>query len=439
MGSDARVALFAPSPLAPYVSLPSIYGGSTGYYSPTTRSDASTWGSTAVPNYTPAAIKPLTTYKDMPRTPVTLLPGVAPAPSTVAPAQPLGLLGTTSGSRPYWSPVASASSSTTSTSPLYSSGSSAAQGLIHGPPLGVAVGVPLGVCALFGLLFALWWTRRRDQGRRKPHLKQQVQSRSKDITWALGPIHLTAPVTMISALLAGVVFAVGHHLFYHGLAGHAVSDHYGKGFGSSVSAQEINIAIGTAFAFLVRACLVLAVSTAYIQAFWRAAKARQSEMNLTVAQLDAAFSALTNLLAFAKGPLWLRNPNTYFYSPLKLWLAYGLAIAFATVAVLVGLAYMYIDEASYSNSFSTIMRTSRGAELSIDIAHEDASGANPLPSEMAGATVRFQDGKAGGERSSEQGWNDRIPAGGQTKSSAQDALLEGEGRDHGARHAAETT
>jgi len=113
---------------------------------------------------------------------------------------------------------------------------------------------------------------------------------------------------MISALLAGVVFAVGHHLFYHGLAGHAVSDHYGKGFGSSVSAQEINIAIGTAFAFLVRACLVLAVSTAYIQAFWRAAKARQSEMNLTVAQLDAAFSALTNLLAFAKGPLWLRNP-----------------------------------------------------------------------------------------------------------------------------------
>ncbi|TKA28328.1 hypothetical protein B0A54_16127 [Friedmanniomyces endolithicus] len=126
--------------------------------------------------------------------------------------------------------------------------------------------------------------------------------------------------------------------------------------------------------------------------------------------------------------------NTYFYSPLKLWLAYGLAIAFAAVAVLVGLAYMYIDEASYSNSFSTIMRTSRGAELSIDIAHEDASGANPLPSEMAGATVRFQNGKAGGEGSSEQWRDDQSPVEEQMKSSAQDALLEGEGVDHGALH-----
>lgn len=50
MGSDARVALFAPSTLAPYVSLPSVYGGSTGYYSPTIRSDVSTWESTAISN-----------------------------------------------------------------------------------------------------------------------------------------------------------------------------------------------------------------------------------------------------------------------------------------------------------------------------------------------------------------------------------------------------
>jgi hypothetical protein len=48
MGSNARVALYAPSTLAPYVSLPSTIGGSTGYYSPLIISGTSTWMSTAV-------------------------------------------------------------------------------------------------------------------------------------------------------------------------------------------------------------------------------------------------------------------------------------------------------------------------------------------------------------------------------------------------------
>lgn len=39
MGSEARVALYAPSTLLPYVSLPSSVGGSTGYYSTTTDSN----------------------------------------------------------------------------------------------------------------------------------------------------------------------------------------------------------------------------------------------------------------------------------------------------------------------------------------------------------------------------------------------------------------
>ena len=49
MGSDARVALYAPSTLAPYVSLPFTVGGSTGYYSTTNISGTVTWISTAVP------------------------------------------------------------------------------------------------------------------------------------------------------------------------------------------------------------------------------------------------------------------------------------------------------------------------------------------------------------------------------------------------------
>lgn len=49
MGSDALVAIYAPQQLAPYVSLPSTVGGSTGYYSPTVSSGTSTWAETAVP------------------------------------------------------------------------------------------------------------------------------------------------------------------------------------------------------------------------------------------------------------------------------------------------------------------------------------------------------------------------------------------------------
>ena len=48
MGDEARVALYAPSELAPYVSLPKTLGGSTGYYKGTTIDGDSTWISTAV-------------------------------------------------------------------------------------------------------------------------------------------------------------------------------------------------------------------------------------------------------------------------------------------------------------------------------------------------------------------------------------------------------
>lgn len=49
MGSDAKVALYAPSQLAPYLSLPTSIGGSTGYISTTKINGTSTWISTVIP------------------------------------------------------------------------------------------------------------------------------------------------------------------------------------------------------------------------------------------------------------------------------------------------------------------------------------------------------------------------------------------------------
>jgi hypothetical protein len=52
MGDVARIALYAPSTLAPYLSLPKTYGGSTGYISTTTRNGTATWLSTVIPKCT---------------------------------------------------------------------------------------------------------------------------------------------------------------------------------------------------------------------------------------------------------------------------------------------------------------------------------------------------------------------------------------------------
>ncbi|KAK4899005.1 hypothetical protein LTR27_003737 [Elasticomyces elasticus] len=116
--------------------------------------------------------------------------------------------------------------------------------------------------------------------------------------------------------------------------------------------------------------------------------------------------------------------NTYFYSPLKLWLAYGLAIAFAAISMFFGLACIHFNQASYSNSYSTLLRTSRGAELSVEISEKDAEGASPLPSSIAGATVRFSSSKGIGERSAD-GSETVLTDGHEPKQpTAQSALIE---------------
>jgi hypothetical protein len=81
--------------------------------------------------------------------------------------------------------------------------------------------------------------------------------------------------------------------------------------------------------------------------------------------------------------------NVYVYSPLKLWLAYGLALFFATGAVLTGFALMYKNQASYSNNFSTILRTTRNAQINADFTKRDSSGADPLSSRIANSIVVF--------------------------------------------------
>lgn len=104
-------------------------------------------------------------------------------------------------------------------------------------------------------------------------------------------VHWRAPVVMMSSLVVGTALAVGHHAFYASLAGSAVSSDPIKVVGWTTTQQQINIAIGTAFAFVVKASLILACSTAYIQLLFKAI----NRTDFKLSTLDNWFGGLNDL------------------------------------------------------------------------------------------------------------------------------------------------
>jgi hypothetical protein len=133
-------------------------------------------------------------------------------------------------------------------------------------------------------------------------------------------IHWWAPSLMFLSLIFGVLFALGHHFFYNSLVNKPTSTGDYTIMGTQHPGQQLNIALGTAFAFLVKAAFVLAVSTAYYQVFWKMAKQNSKiEKRLTLGWLDAAFSGTTSLISLLNAPLWCRYPLLFFMAA-TVWL-----------------------------------------------------------------------------------------------------------------------
>ncbi|KAF4626926.1 hypothetical protein G7Y89_g11231 [Cudoniella acicularis] len=98
---------------------------------------------------------------------------------------------------------------------------------------------------------------------------------------------------MVLALLGGFLLSLGHHLFYASLDRKSVPTGSYPFAGKTLPKQQFNIFVGTALAFFVRTFLAVAVSTAYVQIFWRSTKnAKQSP---TLAELDWAKAGLANV------------------------------------------------------------------------------------------------------------------------------------------------
>ena len=108
-------------------------------------------------------------------------------------------------------------------------------------------------------------------------------------------IHWLAPTTMGFALLVGFSLALAHHLFYASLDRKLVPTGSYPFAGKKLPKQQFNTSVGIALAFLVRTFLAIAMSTAYVQIFWRSTmKAKQPP---TLAELDWANTVLSNVFS----------------------------------------------------------------------------------------------------------------------------------------------
>lgn len=115
-------------------------------------------------------------------------------------------------------------------------------------------------------------------------------------------VHWLAPTTIVLALVVGFLLALGHHFFYFSLDGEPVSTESYHLAGKTLPKQQFNTSVGIGFALLVRTFLSIAVSTAYVQLFWRSI--RTAKQSPRLAELDWASSGVNNILGIVNFKFW---------------------------------------------------------------------------------------------------------------------------------------
>lgn len=131
-------------------------------------------------------------------------------------------------------------------------------------------------------------------------------------------VHWRPPAVMLGAFLSGILLAIGHDQFYQSLNGKtAPTDKYAVG-GFAFSKQQTNLNIGSALAFLVKVCLVLASSVAYVQVFWKTTDKMSAEGGVLLSKVDSMHLAYQNLLEFLTPSLWRSAPGLILIA-LTMW------------------------------------------------------------------------------------------------------------------------
>ena len=111
--------------------------------------------------------------------------------------------------------------------------------------------------------------------------------------------------------------------------------------------------------------------------------------NITLSMLSS--SQLTKNLSTALpiNTTVLTYPNKYVYDPRSLWLPYGIAIGVTMICMGFGFEAILRNKTTYSNRFSTILRTTRNADFDLLVDKTD-DGADPLPKRIARAMLSHE-------------------------------------------------
>lgn len=110
---------------------------------------------------------------------------------------------------------------------------------------------------------------------------------------------MAVPLLMVGPFTLAIVCATAHHLFSTHLNGQTVA--------SATLTQQVNIAAGTAFAYLVRALLVFAAGIAYAQLLWHLLL--KPDTRLLVSSIDSLSSLLTSLVELFRTTATWRYPS----------------------------------------------------------------------------------------------------------------------------------
>ncbi|KAF1985404.1 hypothetical protein K402DRAFT_108445 [Aulographum hederae CBS 113979] len=81
--------------------------------------------------------------------------------------------------------------------------------------------------------------------------------------------------------------------------------------------------------------------------------------------------------------------NFYVYKSHDLLMAYGISILCTAICVTVGIFSILENKTTFTNNFSTILRTTRNSGIGEVVSEEDSTGADPLPRHVARAVLRY--------------------------------------------------
>ena len=90
--------------------------------------------------------------------------------------------------------------------------------------------------------------------------------------------------------------------------------------------------------------------------------------------------------------------QTYIYNPTDLFYCYGIGLLCTLLCLALGINAIIKNRSTFSNNFSSILRSTRNSELNTIIHAADFSASDPLPKRMASSTIKHhlpEDGIAG--------------------------------------------